>query len=66
MEPKKIISFKRKQSIVWSVRRNRGIFQRGSGFDPAWNGFVYLRQCWNRSFGIFYCVSDHAGSEIGE
>ena len=30
------------------------------------NGFVYLRQCWNRSFGIFYCVSDHAGSEIGE
>ena len=38
--------------------------------DPVlirlWNGFVYLRQCWNRSFGIFYCVSDHAGSEIGE
>lgn len=34
--------------------------------DPVLNGFVYLRQCWNRSFGIFYCVSDHAGSEIGE
>lgn len=34
--------------------------------DPVWNGFVYLCQCWNRSFGIFYCVSDHAGSEIGE
>ena len=34
--------------------------------DPVLIGFVYLRQCWNRSFGIFYCVSDHAGSEIGE
>ena len=67
MEPKRFISFKRKQSIVLDVCGGIAeYFNVVSGFDPAWNGFVYLRQCWNRSFGIFYCVSDHAGSEIGE
>ena len=63
MEPKRLYR-SRENRVLCGVCG--GIFQRGSGFDPAWNGFVYLRQCWNRSFGIFYCVSDHAGSEIGE
>mgnify|MGYP000621045773 CR=1 FL=1 len=45
MEPKRLYRSRENRVLCWSVRRNRGIFQRGSGFDPAWNGFVYLRQC---------------------
>ena len=66
MEPKRLYRSRENRVLCGVCGGIRGIFQRGSGFDPAWNGFVYLRQCWNRSFGIFYCVSDHAGSEIGE
>ena len=63
MEPKRLYR-SRENRVLCGVCG--GIAEYFNVDDPAWNGFVYLRQCWNRSFGIFYCVSDHAGSEIGE
>ena len=65
MEPKRLYRSRDNRVFVECVGVLQ-IFQCGSGFDPSGNGFVCLCQYWNRTSGIFYRSSDHAGSEIGE
>ena len=66
MEPKRLYRSRENRVLCGVCGGIAEYFNVDPVLIPAWNGFVYLRQCWNRSFGIFYCVSDHAGSEIGE
>ena len=67
MEPKRLYRSRENRVLCGVCGGIAGIFQRGSGFDPAWNGFVYLLPVLEPVFWhILIAVSDHAGSEIGE
>ena len=66
MEPKRLYRSRENRVLCGVCGGIAEYFNVGSGFDPSGNGFVCLCQYWNRTSGIFYRSSDHAGSEIGE